>query len=116
MMFAAATFGRAPAPRMANENSPHHLCGQSKKLGPILPIRFTLIDQSKINLVNQRRRLQSMAGPLSAEHPDSLSMQFIVDDWEQTFERIAVAALTSCEPLSDLRPGRHRCCPARRDP
>src|SRR5438067_4005834 len=115
-MFVSAPFCRPPAPRVANENSPHHLSSQRKKLGPILPIRFTLVDQSKINLVNQRRRLQSMAGPFPAEHADGLPMQFVINNGEQTFERIAVATFTSCEPLRDLRPGRHRCCPARRDP
>ena len=52
--------------RVVDEDPTHHLRCGSKEVGSVPPIHVPLINQAKVDLVDERRRLKCVALALSA--------------------------------------------------
>jgi hypothetical protein len=37
---------------MIDQNVPHQLCGDAEKVGPVLPVRLTVVHQLEVGLVD----------------------------------------------------------------
>lgn len=99
---------RAVTPRMIHEDSPHDLRGHAEKVGAVLPVDLALIDEAQVDLMHQRRRLQSMAGALVAKLACGNTPQLGVDQRKQLIERIWIAATPVAEKRSDVAGGGDR--------
>src|ERR1700722_17783152 len=77
--------------RMIHQNLPHGRAGDSEKMAAILIGSAFGAGQFEICLVDQRRRLESVAlilsAPCALRHP----MQLAIDDWHQLIKRILVS-------------------------
>jgi len=62
-----------------------------KKCRRFCPLDLLLIYQPQICLVNQGRGLQGMAGPLTPQVMVCQAVQFVIDHWNQSFQRLLVA-------------------------
>jgi hypothetical protein len=59
----------------------------------VLPVHILLIDQTQIGFVNQRCRLQRVAGSFAAKIPSRQPMQFLINQRQQFIARGFVAAV-----------------------
>ena len=78
---------KAPPPRfwarltpgVANQNLAHRSGGDGEEVGAVLPAWIGLVGQAQISLVDQRRRLQRVAGAFSAHMTMSEASEFLID-------------------------------------
>jgi hypothetical protein len=101
----ATSFRRLSRACVAHENASHHLRSDPEELCAILPVSLALIYQAQINFVHQRRRLQRMAGSLTAEEMHCLPVQFIIDKRQEFLERNGIAFARRDEPTRNLVSG-----------
>jgi hypothetical protein len=87
---AVAALDRGVTTGVIDQDPAHDLCRDAKKVGSILPVDLALIDQPQVDLVNERRRLQTWSARsrrAGARPPGELS----VDEREQQIERSIAA-------------------------
>jgi hypothetical protein len=89
-------------PGVIDQDPAHDLRRHTKEVRPILPIDLPLIDEPQVHLMNERRRLQGVAGPLAAKLARRYATEFRVDEWQQLIERTAVAATPSTKQRRDV--------------
>jgi len=99
---AAASFLKLLLSHIIDQNAPHQLGANAKELRAILPIRFSLVYELKVNIAYERRRLQGVTGTFLTEKAHGAPMQLVVNQREQLFERLAVASFALTQPLGDL--------------
>lgn len=63
---AAALLGNA-IPGVVDQDAPHHDGGQTDELRPVTPVNLTLIEQTHVGLVNERRGLKGVPGALPSQ-------------------------------------------------
>ena len=63
----STTFEGLTGPGKIDQNTPHQLAADSKEMGPIFPRNSPNVDETKVELVDQSRRLES-AVPLFRGH------------------------------------------------
>jgi hypothetical protein len=97
----AALSGRA-RPRVFDKNLAHQLSRDAVKMLAALPFREVLFDQSQVGFINQRGRLQRVAGPFTAQVAAGQFAQLLVDDRHQLIESGAVAFAPFTQQLSDF--------------
>ncbi len=74
----AATFCGDAIAGVVHEDAAHHHRGQPKKLGAVVPVDISLIDQARIGLVDEGRGLESVIAALpSHECPREASKLFV---------------------------------------
>ena len=78
--------------RVVDEDPAHDLRGHAEEVRPILPVDLPLINQSQIHLVNERRRLQAVAGSLAPQLARGDPAELRVDERQQLIERAPVTA------------------------
>jgi hypothetical protein len=86
---------------MINHDVPHHLRGRRDKVGPALPHRRGVIDQPEVGFVENRGRLQRVAGSLPAHVMVGEPVQFRMHQREQLSQRSLVSAAPLAEQLGD---------------
>ena len=74
-----------------DQNLPHKLRGNGKKMGTILPLRQVLLGQAYVSFVNQCGALEGMVGTFSLKIAAGDSVEFVVDQRHQRVERGLVA-------------------------
>jgi hypothetical protein len=57
-----------------DEYSPHHLCGDAEELRPIAPFDSSLVNETKICLIDQRRGLKRVGHVLASHRACGLPM------------------------------------------
>src|SRR5438105_2644313 len=77
------TFLRLAGSSMIHENAPHQSCGYREKMRPALPGDPVLVDQSKIDLMNQISSLEAASFGFPRHVAGCQPMQLTVDDAEQ---------------------------------
>src|SRR6476469_1493056 len=82
---------------MINHDVPHHLRGRRYKVGPALPDRLGVIDQPQVGFIENRGRLQRVAGPLPAHVMVSEPVQLRMHQRKQLLQRSVV----SVAPLAE---------------
>jgi hypothetical protein len=87
---------------MIHQDVPHHLRRHSEKVGPVLPFRRVLADQTKVSFVNQCRTLQCVIGALVPQMAACHPTQLIVDQGYERISRILIAVPPIGEQPTDL--------------
>jgi hypothetical protein len=62
-----------------DQDPPHHLRRHPKEVRPVLPIGLSLIDEAQVDLVDERRRLERVIGPLHPELPVGDATELRID-------------------------------------
>jgi hypothetical protein len=91
----SAALARGAVARVVYQHAPHHVRGQSKELGAILPIDTVLIDQPEVRLVHQRGRLECVIGSFAAHVGSRQPSKFVVNQGQNLIQRIVI-------PVSDI--------------
>jgi hypothetical protein len=74
----------------------------TKEVRSILPVDLPLIDDPQVHLVNERRRLQGVVGPLAAKVAPRNATELRIDERQQLIERTAVAAALIAKQRRDV--------------
>jgi hypothetical protein len=77
--------------RMIDEDAPHHLRGQAKEVGAILPRHAPLPDEAQVRLVDERCRLECVVPPLAPEIRGRALPQFAVHQRKQVIAGLKIA-------------------------
>ncbi len=72
---------------MIDEYATHGLRGHRIEMGPILPSHPSVINESKINLIDQSRCLQCMARTLATHVMMGQPAQLFIDERNQPIQR-----------------------------
>src|SRR6266545_7648335 len=87
---------------MADHDAPHQPRSRRDKMGPALPERLRIIDQSQVGFVENGGGLQGVAGALPAHIMVREPVQFGLHQREQLLKRSLVSAAPVAEQLGDL--------------
>ena len=91
---------------MIDEDPAHQLSGDSEEVGPILPLRLSLIHKLEVELIDECRCLQSMSGAFASHVIAGQPSQLGFDIGKQTIEgRSIVEVRTNRQGLRET-PGR----------
>jgi len=77
---------------MVDENPPHHLRGDAKKVRATLPVDVALFDKTQVRLVDERGGLEGVTVPLTVQLTRSDATQLAVDERQQAIERGPIAS------------------------
>ena len=83
--------GAVPA-GVVDQDSAHHPRGHPKKMCSIVQIDLALVDKPQVHLMNQRRGLQGVIGPLAPKLTRGHAAELRIDEWQQLIERAIVAS------------------------
>ena len=73
-----------------------------QEMGAILPLHALVIDQPHVGFVDQRRRLQAVAGALAPHVVVRQATEFVVDDRRQEGERTLISVAPRAEKRADV--------------
>jgi hypothetical protein len=88
--------------RMVNENAPHDLSGDAKKVSTILPAHVSLIHQFEKRFVHERGRLKSVIPPFPTQITAREALQFAIDRRQQLLECVLAPDAPLLEQFGDL--------------
>src|SRR5262245_15124976 len=98
MLDPAAAFFRAFAPGAINEDAPHRLGGRSEKMRPVDQPRFAITAHKlQPRIVNQRGRLESLAGRFSRKLLLGHSMKLGIDNLKQLLLSVRLTVFSRFE-------------------
>ena len=103
----SATFLRFPAASVVDQDLPHHLRGERKKVSPTLKSGLLLPDHAGIRLMDQRGGLERVAGGFVAQEAFGKPPEFGVDQRHDTVESIFIAVRKLLQQQRDRRCFRH---------
>jgi hypothetical protein len=88
-----AAFLRRVSPRVVDEDTPHHLCGDREEVAPAVEVHLALIDEAQVGLVHQRGGLEGVVGTLVPQLPCRDPAELQVDEGQELVAcgRIAAA-------------------------
>ena len=89
----AATLGGPARFGVIDQNLAHQTRGGAEEMGAVLPIDLTLVYQPQKSLVNKSRRLERVAGPLTAQVAARQKAQLIVDERRQLIAGALIALI-----------------------
>src|SRR6476661_7379352 len=87
-------------PGEINEDATHQAGTNRVEMRPILPIDALHVHQPKIDLMNQRGGLKSVARLLRGHVPPGQAMEFAIDNRHELLERTIVARSPGLEQAS----------------
>src|SRR5271165_5950931 len=105
MLHAASPF-QVLAPCVLNQNAPHQLGRNGKKVRAILPLHALVIHQAHVSLIDQGRGLQHVSGTLALHVVACQAVKFLINDGGQPFERALVSVAPGAEQLAYVAPSR----------
>lgn len=82
-------------PGVIYQNSPHELRRDTIKLGPVLPARILLIDETQIGFIDERGGLQCVSDALFPQVVPGQPAQLAVNERHQLIKRLLVASTPS---------------------
>jgi hypothetical protein len=88
--------------RPIDEDAPHHLGRHREELGAVLPDRAILIHQTKVDLVDERRRLKRLARALVPKKCGRSPPKLVVHNRDQPIARLQVAVVPCLEEGGDI--------------
>src|SRR5262252_7509978 len=100
--FFTLTFSRPASAGVVNQDAPHCLGRNRKKMGAILPVNGALVDQFEISLVNQGGGFQCLLMVLTMKILVRHSSQFAVDDRQQLAEGLLIPVTPLMKQLSHI--------------
>ena len=72
---------------MVDEDPPHQAGGHREEMGAVLPLDTGEVDEPKVGLVHERRRLESMTPALPTHRPPGEPAKLAVNQGHQLLER-----------------------------
>ena len=99
-MDATAALAARLTASVVEQDAPHQLRGDPKKVGTILPLDLPLINQPDKSLVHQGRGLHRVTRTLSPHVASREPMQLVVHQRQQLSQRRLVALAPGQEQLS----------------
>ena len=112
----ASALCREATASIVNQDAPHHLSSDPKKMGAILPGDI-LIDQPEIRLVDQGRWLQRVIRTFSSQIMTGQATQLVVNQGQEPIESLRVAIPRGYKELRNLIGlGRRHIWPIIREP
>ena len=87
---------------MIDQDLSHQTCGHAEEMRPVCPGRILPVDQSKVDLVDERGGLQRVARVLAPEIAAGQAGQFCGNEWRKPVERTLIAAPPGAQQLRDL--------------
>ena len=99
---AAATLGPGARPGLVDEDVAHDLRRHGEEVRAILPADALPVHQPQVGLIDERRRLKDVSGPLARHVARGETMQLLLDERRQDVERALVAAAPRDEQLRDI--------------
>src|SRR6516225_10827346 len=108
----AAPYRAGLAPRLLDEDVAHGAGGGEEEVLPGLPADVALVGQAQVGLVDQRRRLQGLAGRQLGHAGAGQLAKLLIHDGQQALRRGGVAGLSRPQQFRDGldRLGRHGVC------
>jgi hypothetical protein len=76
---------------MIDEDLAHEVRGQRDEVASVTHLRRALLNQPYISLMDERGRLQGMAGPLSPQMAPRYLVELVVHQGQQSLQCIAVS-------------------------
>lgn len=98
---AGAAFLPAARAREIDEHSSHHRGGHRQEVRTVLPADALDVDEPEIGLVDQRCRVQAVAGPFPAHAAAGDLLQLGVHEGNQAHQGLLVAVAPSQEKAGD---------------
>jgi hypothetical protein len=99
---AAASFGGPARFGVIDQNLAHQPRGGAEEMGAVLPVNMALVYQPQKSLVNQSRRLERVAGTLTAQKSARQAPQFIVNERRQLIAGALIALIPGDQQSSDF--------------
>jgi hypothetical protein len=90
---------------MIDEDATHRLCGDPEEMRAVLPLDPTLIDETQVGFVDERRDLQGVCAILATHRPRGLPVQLVVNTTQQTLADLFVPIPPREEQLGDVALG-----------
>src|SRR6478736_9672328 len=91
-----------------HEDATHDLRRDTKKMGPVLPVRMPLVNQPDEHLVDKGCRLQGMVRPLVPKPTRSNAVELRIDERQQLVKRGPAAATPVAEQCRHIARRVHR--------
>ena len=88
--------------RGIDQDAPHQLRRDGEKVRAALPPHTAGIDQAEVGLVDQRRGLELVAGPLAGHVAMRQLMQFVLDERHQLRQGVFISCIPRQEELRNL--------------
>jgi hypothetical protein len=101
----ATALAGVPRAGAVHQNASHHLGRDREELRAVPPIRAMLIDETNVRLVDERGRLECVAGSLATELRSGVTTQFGVDQSEGTLPGIEISGRPGVEQRGDVLAG-----------
>lgn len=98
-----AALGGPAVSGVVNENVPHDLRGDAKKMSAIFPLRLLLLNEAKIGFVYERRTLKGMVGAFAAQMATGQTAQLAIHKRNQRFAGTFVSLAPIAEKLAYTR-------------
>ncbi len=90
---------------MVHQDPTHHLGRKGEEMRSILPIGVSLVDESKVRLVDQRGGLQHVPGAFVPKSGGGPAAQFLVDDRDELVARGKIASAPRVEEFRHVAIG-----------
>ena len=101
---AAALQARA-RPGVIHQNAPHRLRGNREEAVAVGGGELTLLQETEVDLVDQRRGRERVAGRLAPELPAGHLTQLVVDQRHEALQGVTIARAPAFKPLCDMAIG-----------
>src|SRR5262245_57811199 len=93
---------RIAPPCLVDEDAAHGLRRCRHAVSPVLPLHVFVVDEPHVGFIDQRRRLQAVAGPLALQVVVRQTMELVVHNRGQPIERALVAVGPCTEQGTDV--------------
>src|SRR4030095_16739634 len=93
---------RIAPPRVVDEDAAHGLRRCRHEMRPVLPLHAFVVDQPHVGFIDQRRRLQAVAGLLTLHEVVRQTVELVVHDRGQPGERALVAVGPRTQQRTDV--------------
>ena len=100
---AAALFAASPT-GVIDDDAAHQCRGDREEVSAVLPVHVALSEQLDVGLADYGCRLQAIVPPFAGKMAGGDGAQLVVDERDQTLERVLAALLPLKQRPRDLRP------------
>ena len=112
-LHALTALRRLTCARGVHQHATHHPGGGRVEVRPVLPMHGVPVEQANVRLLHEIGRLPSNGQPLAREHPASHLSQFALDERNELFKGLRVAAAPRLQQPGHIGGQRPRFYPCR---
>jgi len=86
----SCAFPRVSATRVVHQDLTHQTRCHAEKMRPVLPVGVLMIHKPQVSLIDQRRRLQSVALTLFSQVTRRKQTKLLIDDWREVLTSLLI--------------------------